>query len=550
MKKLFVTLLIAFMSAFLFVAQLVQAPLTFVYPHPGGLYSRSQIDLVKTNVNASKSPWKPAYDELIAKAKGLQSETPSAVSTFYVPGYYSNSTAHMKASAILQDDVKAAFMSAVAYVFTGTASYGDKAIEILNNWAYTNTDIGGDDSTLVMSYAGVGFIQTAELMNSYSGWLAADKKKFRGWVSTVFLNKVANKNKNLTNNWGAWGVFDAISAYRYLDDSKNVTNSISLLQSKIDKQIALDGSLPEEVSRGAEGLWYSYFYLAPLTAAAQIALDTEGIDLFNWISPQGKTIKSALDFLLYYSQHPAKWPFYANPKMPSASEAWPYNLFEAMSNYYPDPAFAAFASTKQPIMETGHHYAWTFPTLMNSNRILVSETFDGMPAGALPTGWGVTNSRDSSAVIVNLSNVTDKTLKISDTNISGASLVRKLFPMQSGNVTAQWSFMQQTAFPYAKFGLRSGITFATEIYTTGSTLAYRDSRRRYFTIQSLESNTWYTVKIVANPTTKTYDIYVNGLLKASDAPFANPVSSFNSIAFYGGWTPTGTVYINNVGVMK
>ena len=240
MKKLFVTLPTAFISAFLFVAQLVQAPLTFVYPHPGGLYSRSQIDLVKTNVNASKSPWKPAYDELIAKAKGLQSETPSAVSTFDVPGYYSNSYGPYEGiGLLLQDDVKAAFMSAVAYVFTGTASYGDKAIEILNNWAYTNTDIGGDDSTLVMSYAGVGFIQTAELMNNYSGWLAADKKKFRGWVSTVFLNKVANKNKNLTNNWGAWGVFDAISAYRYLDDSKNVTNSISLLQSKIDMQIAI-----------------------------------------------------------------------------------------------------------------------------------------------------------------------------------------------------------------------------------------------------------------------------------------------------------------------
>ncbi|BBH24115.1 hypothetical protein Back11_54600 [Paenibacillus baekrokdamisoli] len=548
-KKLFITLSAAIMSTFFMVTQFTLAPTAFAYPHPGGLYSQQLIDEVKINA-VSSNPWKIASDTLIAKAKWLQPEMPSAVATFYVPAYYSDPAAHTAASAILQDDVKAAYVSAVAYVLTGNASFGNKAIDILNNWAYINTDIGGDDSSLVMSYAGIGFIQTAELMLNYSGWGAADKAKFKEWVSVVFLNKVANPNKLRTNNWGTWGLFDAISAYRFLDDSPNVLSSITLLKSKIDAQIALDGSIPEEVNRGVGGLRYSYFYLAPLTAAAQIALEAEGVDLFNWISPQGKTIKSALDFLLYYMQNPVKWPYYSNPTLPTATEAWPYNLFEAMSDYYPDPTFAAFASTRRPIMETGHHYAWTFPTLMKSGRSLVSETFDGMPIGAAPTGWIVTNSADSSAVITSISGNEDKSLAISDTNTAGASLVHKLFPTQSNIVTAQWSFMEQTVFPYAKFGLRSGATFATEIYTAGSNLVYRDASGTYITIQSFATNTWYTIKIVANPMTKTYDIYVNGLLKIANAPFTNPVSSLNSIAFYGGWAPTGMVYINNVGVMK
>ncbi|MFC5652687.1 alginate lyase family protein [Paenibacillus solisilvae] len=550
MKKLFVTIPAAIIGACLFATQLTLAPVAFAYPHPGGLYSLNQINLVKANAAANKSPWKSAYDVLIAKAKWLQPEKPSAVATFYVPAYYSDPVGHTAASAILQDDVKAAYLSAVAYALTGTASYGNKAIEILNNWAYTNTAIGADDSSLVMSYAGIGFIQTAELMSTYEGWGNSDKAKFKEWVSGVFINQVATPNKNRTNNWGAWGVFDAISAYRFLDDSTNVLNSISLLQSKIDTQIAQDGSLPEEVSRGAGGLRYTYFYLAPLTAAAQIALESEGIDLFNWISPQGKTIKSALDFLLYYTQNPAKWPYYANPATPTAVEAWPYNLFEAMTDFYPDPAFDALASARRPIMETGHHYAWTFPTLMKSERSLVNETFDGMTVGSAPTGWVITNSQDSSTTVSNVPGAADKALKITDTNITGASLAHKLFAPQTGIVTAQWSFMQQTIFPYAKFGLRSGAVFATEIYTAGSNLAYRDSSRHYVMIQSFTPGTWYTVKIVANPMTDKYDIYVNGLLKVVDAPFANPVSSFNSIAFYGGWEPTGTVYINNVGLLK
>ncbi|BBH24116.1 hypothetical protein Back11_54610 [Paenibacillus baekrokdamisoli] len=536
--------------AMLITVQLLLTSTVMAYSHPGGLHSQNQINGIKSNVLTSTGPWKPAYDVLIAKAKWLSNEGPSAVKTFYVPGYYSDPEGHLNASSTLQDDVKAAYVSAIAYALTGNASYGNKTVEILNDWAYTNTDLGDDDSTLVMTYAGVGLIQAAELVSSFKGWQSDDKSKFKSWVSNVFLKKAANVNKNLLNNWGAWGVYGAISGYRFLDDPIHVKEEIRLIQSKIDSQIAADGSISTETSRGAGGLRYTYFYLSPLTAAAQIAFDSEGTDLFHWISPSGRTIKSALDYLLYYIQHPSKWPYYSSPSLPTTTEAWPYNLYEAMSDIYPDPAYAAFASSRRPIMETGHNYAWSFPTLMKGDGTLVDETFNGISNGKFPANWLVTNSNNTQAAVTGLTTSTDKSLKITDNNADGASLVRKLFPAQSGIVSAQWSFMEPSFFSNFKMGLKKGSLFATEINTVGSNLMYKDNLGRYITIQSFKPNTWYTLSVLANSKTSTYNIYVNGVLKKSNAPFTNRVSSLDSIGFYSGWSQKGAIFINNVGVRK
>ena len=191
-------------------------------------------------------------------------------------------------------------------------------------------------------------------------------------------------------------------------------------------------------------------------------------------------------------------------------------------------------------METGHHYAWSFPTLMKGNRILVDETFDGTPAGTLPSGWLITNSNNTRAAVLGMTAGSDKSLKITDSNVDGASLVRKTFPAQSGTVSAQWSFMEPSYFSKVKFGLKSGANFATELYTVGSNIVYKDNLGRYITIQPFKTDTWYTVAVIANPKTSTYNLYINGFLKKANAPFSNRVTSLDSFGFYSGWSQKGT----------
>ncbi len=86
--------------------------------------------------------------------------------------------------------------------------------------------------------------------------------------------------------------------------------------------------------------------------------------------------------------------------------------------------------------------------------------------------------------------------------------------------------------------------------TGAVSLTYRD-RDDALTAFSLASSTlaldtWYTIKLVGNPTTDTYDIYVNDMLQVSGATsrYANVDPSYISFASWN--DGAGTFYIDNV----
>nr|WP_231891332.1 alginate lyase family protein [Paenibacillus swuensis] len=213
------------------------------------------------------------------------------------------------------------------------------------------------------------------MLKKYGGWSTEGKTAFANWVDTVYIAKVANYIKNHENNWGDWGTYGAMAAYYYRDDTVNLNNEITRLNGKIDKSIAADGSMPKETARGDGGLRYTYFALAPMTAAAHIAKEATGTDLFQWTSPSGRTLKSALDYLLYYLKNPGQWPHYTNPGVPDTTAMWSYDLFEAMSSYYDDPDYESYAAERRSIIYVGHHYAWSFPTITKVGIKLVDENF-------------------------------------------------------------------------------------------------------------------------------------------------------------------------------
>jgi hypothetical protein len=94
-----------------------------------------------------------------------------------------------------------------------------------------------------------------------------------------------------------------------------------------------------------------------------------GPNLFDPETPRGALVEKALTYLFNALQNPPAWSFGTNPKVPQARETWGYDLFGAMADIYGNAQWAAYAATRQPIMNTGHHYAWTFPTLMNAPHV-------------------------------------------------------------------------------------------------------------------------------------------------------------------------------------
>ena len=123
-------------------------------------------------------------------------------------------------------------------------------------------------------------------------------------------------------------------------------NCVARWKQFIDTQIAEDGHLPHEVgrnhNRGERGIWYSHFTLMPQTIAAEIAR-VRGVDLYDYESPTGQTLRDAFHRLAPWAREPESFPYYTadpaeHPRRGTSyagyfeilNERWPYPDAEVM----------------------------------------------------------------------------------------------------------------------------------------------------------------------------------------------------------------------------
>lgn len=335
--------------------------------HPSGMHSLQQIAFVKGELKKGTERYVKAYEQLIRKADAALDSTTHELADFAVPGYYDLPVVHRRNSLALQVDAFNAYACALAYALGGGEKYARKAVDILNAWGKTNKGYSQHDGTLVMSYSGNAMVIAAGLLDGYKGWKAADRALFTGWVKNVY-RKACNEIRYRYNNWADWGRFGSLLCANYLNDDAEVAENVRLIKSDLFDKIADDGSMPEETRRGNNGIWYTYFSLSPITAACWVVYQRTGENLF-FLEQDGKTIKKAMDYMLYYNQHPDEWPWFKNPNQgkpanPSTGYFWPANLIEAMGGLYADADYIRYVEPHRPICYSAHHYSWVFPTLM------------------------------------------------------------------------------------------------------------------------------------------------------------------------------------------
>ena len=225
-----------------------------------------------------------------------------------------------------------------------------------------------------MSYTGTAMVMAAELMSNNKGWGDSDKQLFSDWVKTVY-RKATNEIRSKKNNWADWGRFGSVLSAYYLDDTEDLKENIRLFKSDLFDKIAEDGHMPQETRRGANGIWYTYFSLAPMTATAWVAFNATGENLFI-LQKEGRSVKTAIDYLLYYNRHPNEWTWFKNPvhgtrdskfsdlDLKTFNAFWPANLIEAMSGIFSDSEYVSYAAPYRPLCYETHHFAWVFTTLM------------------------------------------------------------------------------------------------------------------------------------------------------------------------------------------
>lgn len=333
----------------------------FAYEHPGGLHTKAQLAFVKKQIAVKNQPYYNAYLQLLSRADSAFLHEKHALADFSVPGYYKDPATHRKNSAGFQSDAFDAYACALAYQLSGKKKYAEKALEYMMAWANINTKYSEFDGSLVMVYSGTAMIMAGELMLEYKDWMAPDKQKFFTWTKNVY-QKACMEIRNRKNNWADWGRFGSVLCAYMLDNQEEMNENIRLIKSDIFHKIENDGHMPEETRREKNGIWYTYFSLAPITASCYVVYNTSGENLFE-LKEGNKSIKNALDYLLYYSQNPKEWPWFKDPN-PGNPAMWPGNLMEAMANVYDEKKYAEYVEKSRPLCYPTHHFAWTFPTLM------------------------------------------------------------------------------------------------------------------------------------------------------------------------------------------
>lgn len=216
---------------------------------------------------------------------------------------------------------------ASAYEITKDEKYITQAMKHLKAW-FVNPETLMKPS---LNYAqaikgrvtgrGIGIIDTIHLMEVAQGLLVmqdaaginkalvADVKNwFEQYLQWLTQHKYGKDEMNRTNNHATCWVMQ-VASFARLTDNEEILDfcreryKTVLLPDQMDK----DGRFPEEIDR-TKPYGYSLFNLDAMTTVVQILSD-ESHNLWDYQTPDGRSIKKGIEFLHPYVADKSKWPY-------------------------------------------------------------------------------------------------------------------------------------------------------------------------------------------------------------------------------------------------
>lgn len=257
---------------------------------------------------------------------------------------------------------------ALAHYFVDEEKYATHAALLLRTWFL-------DDATRMNPHLrfgqaipgrcdgrGVGIIDTTGLaglldavclLQDSEAWTEADQKGIEGWfgeyLEWLLTSDLGLDEARAKNNHGTW--YDVqVAAFARFVGRDDVVQQVfgESAKERLASQIEPDGRQPGELARTKS---YSYslmnlrgfFYLAAMA-------EKDGIDLWNYHTEDGRSLRGALDWIIAEVQQEKGWPH------PQLGEARPQALipllrmaaiafneprYEALVGKYADDSFAA-----------------------------------------------------------------------------------------------------------------------------------------------------------------------------------------------------------------
>jgi hypothetical protein len=152
---------------------------------------------------------------------------------------------------------------------------------------------------------------------------------FLDWLLTSRLGRAEGAG---TNNHGVWYDVQVLSMALFTGrDAEARLTLQAARRERIARQIEPDGSMPRELARTTSA-GYTQFNLEAFAALAALG-ESAGVDLWGYRTPDGRSIRQAIAFVLPFVRDGRPWPHkQIRPFDPSTY----YPLFVAAAPHNPD----------------------------------------------------------------------------------------------------------------------------------------------------------------------------------------------------------------------
>jgi hypothetical protein len=259
---------------------------------------------------------------------------------------------------------QSSYVLALAWYYTEHEVYAKHAGHILRTWFLSpetrmnpnlnhaqiipGVNTGRAIGIIDFSQGYTSVLDAVAILQGAPGWTSHDTDKFREWnrnFLTWLDGDFGNMESAEKNNHGTFSIMQKAAIALFVGEIAQAKKELLSLSSRIEEQIAPDGSQPLELKR-TRSWHYSTFNLVAYIRSASIAKKV-GIDIWSYQGAQGQSINKAVDFLIPYAidKNNTQWifpeikfeAFAANDIIHAAAEAGNSNANAALDKLSVEP---------------------------------------------------------------------------------------------------------------------------------------------------------------------------------------------------------------------
>jgi len=179
----------------------------------------------------------------------------------------------------------------------------------------------------------------------------------------------------------------------------------------------------------------------------------------------------------------------------------------------------------------------------------VYDNFNDVNTGNAPGAW-TTDISGGTITAQEVPFAADKSIRITKLSSVNAVTASRTFTSLNGIVTveAKVKAMDLIGIKNIPYIYDSNGNPIADIAFNNNNIAYNNNGAFTNAVTSVSADKWYIVRAVLNTNAKNYDVYVDGIKKASAIPFLSQVSDVGKLTFSVDPGNTGSLYFDNVKV--